>query len=160
MNTVTSTLGRAPCTTGGVLTDEALADVERSTWSRDGEDSLTPEILGRMVVWAALVHGTDTTVHGSGGNLFDVLARPTHIPPMPPSIRAIVHLESSVDGAHIEELTRLLAGAQSSCTIGHAAPDTAAPFYRVAPHVAAQTLASFEKFFPVEVQWLRTQFPA
>lgn len=139
------------------LADQELARLVRSTYKKpENQSSLTPELLGRMIAWARYVFCGDKDLEAGPEAMFKFLLHPKE--PLPPSVESIVHIKRRVDGDHVEELTRMLLGAQSSHTIGRLNPDTTAPVFKVDPILAEHTLASFAEFFPAEVKWLKAEF--
>lgn len=134
-----------------------LARLVRSTYkTADTQSSLTPELLGRMIAWARYVFRGEKDLETGPEAMFQFLLHPKK--PMPTSVASIVHVNRRVDGDHVEELTRMLLGAQSSHTIGRLNPDTTAPVFKVDQILAEQTLSSFAAYYPAEVAWLKAEF--
>lgn len=125
---------------------------EASEQSNQGE-GLTPELLGRVIAWAYRLYNSDEEF-GRTDEMFSFLV--TDASEMPKSISDIVHIERRIDGEYVAEVTRLMAGAQASLSVGRLNPDTYTPVFKIDPVQASHLLGLYECKFPDEVRWVKS----
>lgn len=113
---------------------------------------LTPELLGRMIVWAyRLYHPEDD--FGNPDEMFSVLVSSEN--ELPASIAKTIHIDHRIDGNFVLEETRLMTGSQSSQSIGRLNPDTRTPVFKIDPVQASHLLGIYQCQFPEEVDWIK-----
>lgn len=127
-----------------------FAELERQFYA-DDESAVTPEILGKIIaaVWKR-AHSDDRLFYS-----FDELNRAvvSALPSAPPEIANMIQVEVRPDGLVVDEITRIIVGAQNSGFLVRANPE------KVYSHVKADlmqayTLAdNYELEFPEVVRW-------
>jgi hypothetical protein len=74
---------------------------------------------------------------------------------VPDSLAEALHVETRVDGLHVEELTQMLVGPQASGLAGRLNPDTVNLIAKSDPLQAYLVLERYASLFPTEVSWLK-----
>lgn len=117
------------------------------------KSQLTPELLGRMIVWAYRLYNADDDL-GQNDDLFSFLIKDSE--EMPSSIAKTVHIDHRIDGDFVAEATRLITGSQNSQSIGRLNPDNLTPVFKIDSVQANHLLGIYQCQFPEEVQWIKS----
>jgi hypothetical protein len=119
---------------------------------------LTPELIGRLVACIRQVYSAEPYEIVPPDFFNRLFLDPTT--PVPESIADILHVETRVDGVHLEELTQMLVGPQASGQAGRLNPDTVNLIAKSDPLEAYLVLERYAFLFPQEVSWLKDTIKA
>lgn len=133
------------------MTNLDFAELERNRFGDRGPAALTAETLGRMMAYCWELYGPENT----GDWAIRLSKKLLSSQDIPGPITSIIHMENRVDGQHIEELTQLVVGAQSSGTVGRVNPDTVRTLTKIDATQAHVLLLSYQDDFPEVVDWIK-----
>jgi hypothetical protein len=121
-----------------------FAALERRFYKTSKQDGLTPEVLGKIIASAWKRAHPDTRL---------VI---NHVETAPQEVKDILHFDRRPDGVRIEEMTRLIVGAQNAGFLVRANPQN------VYTHIKADLMETYTMLdtygldFPSVVTWAQT----
>jgi hypothetical protein len=131
-----------------------FAALERRFYKTSKQDGLTPEVLGKIIAsaWKRTYPENNTFLS------YDELTRLVinHIETAPQEVKDILHFDRRPDGVRIEEMTRLIVGAQNAGFLVRANPQN------VYTHIKADLMETYTMLdtygldFPSVVTWAQT----
>lgn len=128
-----------------------LAALERRFYKSSGKPRLTPEILGKIVAAAWKRRHPDSHAFPTYDQLTGIIV--AKLQSAPKSVAEVLKVEQRPDGTKVEELTRMVIGAQNAGVLARANPQNAHTYIKTDLMQSYAMLDSYEAEFSDAVKW-------